>query len=276
MARPALTLAPLGFLELEPPTLLAVAAAAGFASVALRTAPAVPGGRHHPLRAGSGDLRRATEEMRRSGVTVLQVELIVLDRSTDVASHRPMLEAGAALGAERLVVNGDDPDPAVVVAKLAEVAELAAEHGMTVDVEFMPFRALATLEQASAAVAAAGHDNVAVMVDSLHLARSGGAPADIAAADPRRLAVLQLSDAPLAPPPAHLLADEAREGRLLPGAGELPLEELVLAMPPTALVGAEVPMRGAAAARSPLERAAAIFRATAEVLERAAPAPRSA
>ncbi len=139
---------------------------------------------------------------------------------------------------------------------------------MTVDLEFMPFRALATLGQALAAVSAAGRDNVAVMVDALHLARSGGVPADVAAADPRRLAVLQLCDAPLAAPARHLLADEAREGRLLPGRGGLPLEALLAAMPPDALLACEVPLGAAQAALSPQERARAVFTATMNVLGR--------
>jgi sugar phosphate isomerase/epimerase len=201
-------------------------------------------------------------------VGILQVELIALDRATDVPAHRPMLEAGATLGATRLVVTGDDPDLSVVAAKLAEVADLAGEYRMTVDLEFMPFRAVGTLNQALAAASAAGCDNVAVMVDALHLARSGGVPADVAAADPRRLAVLQLCDAPLAAPARHLLADEAREGRLLPGRGGLPLEALLAAMPPDALLACEVPLGAEQAALSPQERARAVFTATTDVLGR--------
>lgn len=263
---PSLTLAPLGFLELDPPSLLSVAGEAGFASVALRLAPAVPGGADHPLRIGTPELARTAARMRETGVGVLQVELIVLDRHTDVPSFAPLLEAGAALGATRLAVNGDDPDLAVVASKLAEAADLAAGYDMAVDVEYMPFRALATLEQALAVVSDAGRDNVAVLIDALHLARSGGTPADVAAANPARLAVLQLCDAPLASPPRSLLAEEAREGRLLPGQGGLPLRELVDVMPSHALLACEVPLAGDAARLPPVERARAIAAATAVLL----------
>ena len=266
MVHPALTLAPLGFLELDPPALISVAAEVGFASVTLRLAPAVPGGAHYPLAPGSPELRRVLTRAHDTGMGILQVELIALDRATDVSAHRPMLEAGAALGATRLVVAGDDPDLSVVAARLAEVADLAAEYGLTVDLEFMPFRALATLGQALAAVSAAGRDNVAVMVDALHLARSGGVPADIAAADPRRLAVLQLCDAPLVAPARPLLADEARGRRLLPGQGELPLAALLAAMPPDALLACEVPLAAASAPPAARDRARAVFEATARLL----------
>ena len=197
---------------------------------------------------------------------VLQIELIALDRATDARAYRPLLEAGAALGATRLVVTGDDPDLSVVTARLAEIADLAAEYRLTVDLEFMPFRVLATLGQALAAVAEAGRDNVAVMVDALHLARSGGEPADVAAADARRLAVLQLCDAPSVAPARHLLADEARAGRLLPGCGGLPLEELLTAMPPDALLACEVPLAAASPPPAALDRALAVFEATVRLL----------
>jgi hypothetical protein len=48
---PGFGLAPLGFLDVPPRQLIALAAEAGFASVNLRTAPAVPGGAAFPMRA---------------------------------------------------------------------------------------------------------------------------------------------------------------------------------------------------------------------------------
>jgi sugar phosphate isomerase/epimerase len=266
-----LTLAPLGFLELDPPTFVSVAGAAAFRSVGLRVAPAVPGGIHHPLATGGAELRETALRLGDTGVGVLQVELVSLHRASDLARMRPLLETGAALGATRVVACGDDPDLSATAARLAELADLAAEYGIAVDLEFMPFRALASLEQALAVVAAAGRDDVVVMVDALHLARSGGTPAEVAAADPRRLAVLQLCDAPRDAPPAELLADEARCGRLLPGDGELSLAALVAAMPPAALFAAEVPLAGTG--WTPLERARAAHAATARLVTQAAQWP---
>jgi sugar phosphate isomerase/epimerase len=266
-----LTLAPLGFLELDPPALVSVAHAAGFSFVALRVAPAVPGGIHYPLSTGSAEQRETAARLDGSGVGVLQVELVSLHRSVDVRACRPLLETGASLGATRVVACGDDSDPSAVATRLGELAGLAAEYAIAVDVEFMPFRELAALEQALAVVAAAGEKNVAVMVDALHLARSGGTPADVAAADPAHLAVLQICDAPLAAPAPGLLAAEARGARLLPGDGALPLAGLVDAMPKGTLFAAEVPLAGDC--RPPLERARAMYEATAAVIGRATQRP---
>ena len=266
MSVPDLTLAPLGFLDLDPPTLISVAGEAGFCSVTLRAAPAVPGGIHYPLRPGSAELRETVARSTDTGVGVLQIELVSLHPATDVPAVRALLEAGAELGATRLVVSGDDPDLFVVSARLAEIADMADEYGVTVDVEFMPFRALGTIGQALEVVSAAGRENVAVMVDALHLARSGGTAADVAAADSNRLRVLQLCDAPLVAPAGDLLATEARDGRLLPGEGALPLDALLAAMPSDTIFVGEVPIAGTSL--PPLDRAQAIFEATARVVER--------
>ena len=197
--RRELSLAALGFLELDPPALLDVAAGAGFSSVSLRTWAAVPGGPEYPLLEGEPLGRRTRERIDATGVGILQIELVSLARDVEIESYRPVLEGGAALGAARVVACGDDED-GVVVERLAELCDLAADLGMSVDVEFMPFRRLATLPQALAVVARADRDNACVMIDALHLFRSGGSVADVTAAPPSRIGVCQLCDAPLVGP----------------------------------------------------------------------------
>lgn len=267
MTRPeGLSLAALGFLELGPPALIDLAAQAGFASVTVRTRAAVPGGPGYPLAIGSRMSRETLARIRSTGVGILQVELVALARDTDVASCRPMLEGGAALGASRVVATGDDPDDRVIADRLARLCDLAAEYGMAVDLEFMPFRRVATLPQALEVVALADHDNAFVMIDALHLFRSGGAVADVAAAPPSRLGVCQLCDAPLASPPRERLAAEAREQRRLPGRGELPLRALLAALPRGSVLAAEVPIGSQFPDLSPLERARLVYRSTSALL----------
>jgi sugar phosphate isomerase/epimerase len=265
-----LGLAALGFLELEPPALIDVAARAGFSMVSVRTRAAVPGGPEFPLTAGSRRSRETLARIRDTGVGILQVELLQLGRDTDVASTRAMLEGAAALGASRVVATGDDPDDHVLADRLARLCDLAAEYRMIVDLEFMPFRHLATLPQALRVVALAARDNACVMIDALHLFRSGGTVADVAAAAESRLGVCQLCDAPLAAPPRDQLAVEAREQRLLPGGGELPLRSLLEALPGALLV-AEVPMGAQSPALSPAERARLVHRSTSALLTGTAP-----
>jgi sugar phosphate isomerase/epimerase len=242
---PAFGLAPLGFLEVPPPDLIALAAAAGFASVSLRLRAAVPGGPAFPMRTGDDLMRACRRRIAETGIQVLAIEQVGLDRATSVPALRAMLEAGAELGATRLVCSGDAPDFAVVVDRFGELCLLAEEFNMAVDLEFMPFRAVKTLEDAVAVVAAAARKNGRVCLDALHLFRSGGRVGSLSAVDASCLGALQLSDAPPTPPPAAALAEEAREQRMLPGHGALPLAELLAAYPADRPYVAEIPLRRA-------------------------------
>ena len=93
-----------------------------------------------------------------------------------------------------------------------------------------------------------------VLVDALHVQRWRGPPA-LATWTPALLSYVQLCDAPREPPlgcrtgalprgqpvSGGDLALEARARRLLPGQGELPLAELLGALPPGTPVGVEAP-----------------------------------
>jgi sugar phosphate isomerase/epimerase len=99
--------------------------------------------------------------------------------------------------------------------------------------EFLPILGVRTLPQALAIVTAADDPRVGVLVDSLHLARAGHTPADLATVDPQLLPYLQLCDATAAAPDGTTggLMHEALHGRLLPGQGALPLGELLAMVP---------------------------------------------
>ena len=135
-----LGLAPLGFLELEPPDLITAAAAAGFSSIGVRARAVTPGGIEYPLLPGTPMERETRSRLANTGLSILQLEIVSLKRDLDVSACRPLFETAASLGASRLVVSGDDPDFQVMVERLAQLCELASEYRVLIDVEFMPYR----------------------------------------------------------------------------------------------------------------------------------------
>src|SRR5262249_60131702 len=103
-------------------------------------------------------------------------------------------------------------------------------------------------------VGAAAQRKGRVLIDALRLARWGGTPLEVARLEPKWLAYAQLADARGRRPATHqALRDEARAGRYLPGDGELPLAELLEALPADLPVAVEAPCREHAA-RSAGER----------------------
>jgi sugar phosphate isomerase/epimerase len=257
-----LSLAHLSELQVPPRDLVDLAARAGFASIGLRIAPAVPGGIAYPL-TGPGERRALRRRLADAGVGLLYIELLAITRDLDPAAHRPMIETGAELGATRLAVTGDDADRGLVAAKMAELCDIAGAVGIAVDLEFMAFRAVRSLEEALEIVRRTGRSNAHVLVDALHFCRSGSGLDTLADADPRLIGGFQLCDAPgAAPAGIEALAREARTDRRLPGAGALPLHALVAAIPDWTPLGLELPIAGQYPNLDPVARATLMVRST--------------
>lgn len=236
---PALSFAHLAALDVGPPDLFDLLADAGFSSVCLRMRRTLPGTPEYPL-LSAGERREARARMQATGVSVLSIELVGLDRSLEVSALQPMLETGAELGATRIVAAGDDDDFGVVAEKLAAVCELAKPYGMAVDLEFMPFRGVRTLGDATKVLAASRQSNAHILVDALHFYRSGSSLDELRRIDPKLIGGYQICDAPAAAPVD--LAHEARTARLRPGYGELDLNALLDALPANVAIGVEVPL----------------------------------
>jgi sugar phosphate isomerase/epimerase len=126
----------------------------------------------------------------------------------------------------------------------------------------MAYRSLRTL--ADAAMITARSDGGGILIDALHVWRCGVDLRELAGLDPGLVAYLQICDAPLAPPRDAVA--EARTARLLPGAGELPLGDLLAAVPSTVPVAVEAPHP--AGRLDPAAFAARARRALDSVLER--------
>lgn len=161
-----------------------------------------------------------------AGVTVSDVEFGSLEPGTRVSDFDWVVASAAELGAASLNVSGDDPDCARLTDTFARLCELAAGHGVGVDLEFMRWRPVARLEDAVAIVSAARQPNGFVLLDSLHLFRSGGTAADVARTDPGLIRTVHWSDAPVPPPFDIDVVTEARTARYRPGDGQLPLAKL--------------------------------------------------
>jgi sugar phosphate isomerase/epimerase len=134
-----------------------------------------------------------------------------------------------------------------MTATIARYAEKLAAVGLSFGLEPVSYAEVKTLAQAVRIAKAARQPNIGIVIDSLHLQRVGDTPAAIKPVDPGLFAYAQLCDAPAARPiGAEALADEARRGRLDPGAGELPLNDFLDALPNNIAIEIEVPERSRA------------------------------
>lgn len=228
-------------LDASPEDFLDHAAAAGFDGVGLRILPT----KHAPgLWPVAGDLPRAKRLRAKAddlGLAVLEIEAFSVWPDMKVDEMLPGLEAGGILGARFVLAAGIDEDEGRLADNFAALCDAAAGFGITVAMEFMPFRPMATLPQALRIHRAVGRKNARLLVDTLHLSRSGAKPADVFKLDRSLLGYIHLCDAAAIIPPASEFTNEARNGRFYPGEGGLPLRELIGGLSPDVPISLEAP-----------------------------------
>lgn len=171
---------------------------------------------------------------------------------TEISGFTRAMECAAELGADVLNALLYDRDPVRRVERFEEFCALAASFGLRTGIEFYPPSQVRSLAEALAVADAVGRvGEVGINVDLLHLMRSGGSFAELAAAPVERIFYGQLCDAPVAAPAD--IDHEASSERLLPGEGAFDLAGFVRALPAGCPLSIEIPRNTAVLAGEPVE-----------------------
>lgn len=211
--------------EFSPVSVVEAARAAGFDMAGLWIEPAEWTG------ATTREVRGA---LAASGLPVLDVEVIWLKPDSSMDDHRMVIDIGAELGARNVLCVSSDPDHGATAARLAELCRHAEGSGMRVALEFGIFTEVTDLASALAVLDDVAHPLRALLIDPIHVDRSGSSIAAIAGIDPALLPYAQLCDAPaVRPDPSDFNAViiDAIDLREQCGSGGLPLGELYRALP---------------------------------------------
>lgn len=207
-----------------------------------------------------------TREVRRrlddTGIQPVDMEVIRIGSGEDHGER--LVDAAAEVGASNILCISSLPDPAATADRLGELSRRAAPAGIRVCIEFMVFTTVKTLADAVTVVEQTGETNAGILVDALHVFRSGTTLAQVAAADPALFPYAQWCDAPAEPPGTETrdYITDALDDRSAPGEGALP----IAAFP--ALFDASVPMSMEVRSKAlrdgfpdPTERAAHLLKA---------------
>jgi sugar phosphate isomerase/epimerase len=261
-----LSLAHLTFVDVPPPELVTIAAAAGFDAVGLRLIPARHGEAPWPVIGPTPMRQELDARLRATGLGVLDVEAVRLTPDIELDLLLPVFEAAGELGARFAVVSGLDEDEPRLTDRFAELSALATPFGVRPMLEPMAYSAVRSVAAAARIVRAAGAGGV--LVDALHMRRTGGTTADVEMLKPQLVPYVQVCDAPHVAPAGGLEAtiDESRHRRLVPGTGDLPLEALLAVTPPGAPVSVEAPSHALRDELGTVGHARRLREATAELL----------
>lgn len=175
---------------------------------------------------------------------------------TDVQTLKPALACAAELGAGMVNLLVYDRDEARRADNFLAFCELAQGFGLRVGVEFYPVSQIKSLHDALNLVALANSPGtVGINADVLHLMRSGGTVADLAAAPAGSILYGQIADGP-ATCEAATLDQEASAQRALAGEGVFDVAGFARALPLGCPISVEIPQDAAIqAGLSRLDRA---------------------
>jgi sugar phosphate isomerase/epimerase len=211
--------------EFGPLDTVRAAAGAGFDMVGLWVEPA------DWTTATTRDVRAALAD---TGLPLLDVEVIWLKPDSLMDDHRKVIDVGAELGAANALCVSSDPDPGATTARFAELCRHADGSGIRLALEFGIFTEVKDLAAALTMLSSAGEPAGAVLIDPIHVDRSGTTAEALARIDPALLPYAQFCDARSErPDPADFDAViiDAIDLREQCGDGGLPLGAMYRALP---------------------------------------------
>lgn len=255
---------------LPPVEFVHLAADLGCESISLGLAPLDCNPHGYPAYALSDEaLQRDFVAARQErGVALALAEGFFIVPGRDVDASAADLDLMRRLGAERINALALDPELGRCIDQLGKLADMSAERGMGTTLEFVPGTPAGDLNAAVELVRKVGRPNLTLLVDTMHLARSGGTAEDLTALGPGIIGYAQLCDAPLARSDMSY-GEEAKFERLPPGQGDLPLLEYLKALPRGLDIGLEIPQRRLAeAGLAPRERLGTCVEAARALLAR--------
>ncbi len=192
--------------------------------------------------------------MSNRGVTISLGDGFLVLPGADVRAFSADLDVLAELGVPRINVVSLDPDLSRTFDQFSALTELAAQRCIQTVVEPVPSLTVGDLPTALAAMEHVGRPDFQLLIDTMHLVRSGSSVADLAAIDSEHIGYAQLNDTTLQPRMDNYMEDAMFE-RMVPGEGELPLHDILSVLPPDIVIELEVPKRSLALAGiGPIER----------------------
>lgn len=227
---------------LDPVAATHMAARLGFDKISYRLLPAGPGDTPPPILTDARLFREVRDALAETGLTMSDAEMIRLGPETDLETFKPFLERIQSLGADHILVAGDDTDRARIIDTYGRLCELVWDYELTADLEFMPWTGIKNIADARELVEAAAHPAAAILFDCLHFDRCDSTLDEISEIPREMMNYVQICDGPVPyDPDGVAMMTLGRTARLVPGEGGIDLEAIAARLPRDIPISVEVP-----------------------------------
>lgn len=235
-AEPVYSLAHLTLINATPAELVYIAARAGYDAVSPRFIPMKVPSEFAETPVSKAQVQATKTALATTGLDVLDVELARITEDVDPRSFERALELGGELGARHMIMSAwtlTRDDRNFLIDVYAETCDLAADYGLTVDLEFPSFSRLRTLDETLDIVRAADRPNGGILVDTLYLHLSRVDLGELLHVPSELFHFLHISDClPGIADTREGMIQLARDARLYPGEGWIDFNGIIERMPP--------------------------------------------
>lgn len=234
----------LTYMGWTPPEMIYNANLIGFDRVSPRTiCMGLPGEKNYDI-TGDNALYRATKQaLKDTGMAINDIELAKIDENTcDIRTYERHLEAAAGLGVMQVITNIWTPDEGAYTEKFAALCDMAAQYGMTVNLEFVTWAKVPALSGARKIIDAVGKPNARILLDMLHFYRSRVPMEELEACPEGLIGLVHICDAPPEiPTDEPSLIHTGRAARLYPGDGAVDIAGIIRRLKGDVVFGIEIP-----------------------------------
>jgi sugar phosphate isomerase/epimerase len=248
------SLAHLTVLSLAPPQVVDVAARAGYRYASLRITRVTADEPLYDLAHDRVLMKETKARLDGNGVDVLDVELFRMDRKRGPDDFAAELDATAQLGANNIIAQLPGADRERAIERFARLCDLAKPLGIFVNLEFPHWTETGSLAEATRVLRAANRPNAALLIDMLHMARSGSSCDDLARLPREWFRFAHVCDAERqCPSTVEAMVRTGRDERLFPGEGTIDVRGILVALPPDIPYSLEIPRAALTRAVGPEE-----------------------
>jgi sugar phosphate isomerase/epimerase len=216
-----------------PPEQTYIAARAGYDYVSFRPIyMGLAGEPNFDLAANAQLLKQTRTALATTGLRVLDIEVARVEDKLDPKKYLPAMEVGATLGARHVIAGIWTEDRVFATECYAQLCDLAKPLGLTIDLEFVTFSKLRTLQEAMGVLRTVRRENCGLLVDTLHFSRSRVALAELDAVPREWFHFVHVCDGPAEIPTTNEgLIQTARQERLYPGEGGIDIAGILKHLP---------------------------------------------